>query len=80
MTAAGALGIFLVFGAYALGMAVVLMAVALSSALLKGSVSQWARPLLPHVHRLGAALLIVAGVYLIWYQGRYIPLLLAGLQ
>jgi cytochrome c biogenesis protein CcdA len=66
------------FGAYAAGMASVLMSIALSTALLKGVVAQWFRNLLPSMHRLGALLLILAGVYLIWYQGRYLPLVLAG--
>ena len=66
------------FGAYAAGMASVLMSIALSTALLKGVVAQWFRNLLPYVNRLGALLLILAGVYLIWYQGRYLPLVLAG--
>jgi cytochrome c-type biogenesis protein len=61
------------FGSYAGGMAVVLMSVAVGAALLKGSVAMWFRSLLPHVHRLGAGLLVLAGLYLIWYQGRYLP-------
>ncbi|MBI1881757.1 MAG: cytochrome c biogenesis protein CcdA [Chloroflexi bacterium] len=66
------------FGAYAAGMASVLMMVAVSMALLKGAIARWFRTLLPYVHRLGAMLLILAGVYLIWYQGQYLPLVLAG--
>jgi len=63
---------------YAAGMATVLMSVALGAALLKSAVAQWFRKLLPYVHRLGAGLLVLAGLYLIWYQGRYLPLVFAG--
>jgi cytochrome c biogenesis protein CcdA len=66
------------FFSYAAGMATVLMSVALGAALLKGAVAQWFRKLLPYVHRLGAGLLVLAGLYLIWYQGRYLPLVFAG--
>ena len=72
-------GTGVMFIAYGLGMATVLMMVALGAALFKGSVSGWFRSVLPYVQRVGAALLILAGLYLIWYQGRYLPLILAGL-
>jgi cytochrome c biogenesis protein CcdA len=67
------------FLSYAAGMAVVLMSVAIGAALLKGTVTEWFRGLLPYVNRIGAVMLIIAGVYLIWYQGRYLPLVLSGL-
>ena len=67
------------FGAYAAGLASVLMAIALSMALLKGTVAQKFRVLLPYVNRIGAALLVVAGVYLIWFQSANLSLALAGL-
>ena len=79
LTTAGPGAGMAMFGVYAAGMASVLMAVALSMALLKGAVTQWFRNLLPYVHRLSAIMLILAGVYLIWYQGRYLPFVLAGL-
>lgn len=69
----------LMFLAYGLGMAAVLMSVAVGAALLKGGVAQWFKHLLPYVNRLGAGLLVLAGLYLIWYQGRNLPLLLAAL-
>jgi len=56
----------------------VLMSVALGAALVKGAVAQGFKKLLPYVHRLGAGLLVLAGLYLIWYQGRYLPLVFAG--
>lgn len=79
LATAGFLAGATVFGMYGAGMATVLMTVALSAAMLKGAVAERFRALLPYVHRLGAALLVLAGLYLIWYQGRYLPLMLAGL-
>lgn len=67
------------FFAYGLGTATVLMSVAIGAALFKGAVAGWFTKLLPYVNRVGAVLLILAGVYLLWYQGRYLPLVLAGL-
>lgn len=64
---------------YGAGMATVLMAVSLGVVLFKGTISRWFTKLLPHVHKFSAIVLVVAGLYLIWYQGRYIPLILAGL-
>lgn len=78
LTTAGFVAGAVMFGAYAAGMATVLMSVALGAALVKGAVAQWFRKLLPYVHRLGAGLLVLAGLYLMWYQGRYLPLVFAG--
>ena len=78
LATAGFVGSALMFGTYAAGMATVLMAVALSAALLKGTLTQWFRKVLPYVHRVGAILLILAGMYLIWYQGRFLPFVFAG--
>jgi len=78
LTTAGVGGMTVMFVAYGLGMASVLMAVAMGAALFKGVIVQWFQKALPYVHTVGAVLLVVAGVYLIWYQGRYLPLVLAG--
>lgn len=78
LTTAGIAGMSVMFTAYGLGMAVVLMSVAIGAALFKGIVAQWFRNVLPYVHTVGAVMLIIAGVYLVWYQGRYLPLILAG--
>jgi len=78
LATAGFAGSLAMFLSYAAGMATVLMSVALGAALLKSAVAQWFRKLLPYVHRLGAGLLVLAGLYLIWYQGRYLPLVFAG--
>lgn len=80
LATAGVAGMSVMFTAYGLGMAAVLMSVAMGAALFKGMVAQWFSKALPYVHTIGAVMLIVAGVYLIWYQGRYLPLILAGLS
>ena len=79
LSAAGLAGSGAMFLSYAAGMAVVLITIAIAAALLKGTVIEWFQGLLPYVHRVGAALLVLSGVYLIWYQGRYLHLILAGL-
>jgi cytochrome c biogenesis protein CcdA len=58
-------GRVLVFVAYALGMGIVLMAVALSAVLFQGAISGYLRGVIPYVQQVGALLLVVAGVYLI---------------
>jgi cytochrome c biogenesis protein CcdA len=72
------LNIALMFAVYGAGMAVVLMSLAASLALFEQGIAQKARRLLPYVHRIGAVLLVLAGLYLLWYQGRYLPLILGG--
>lgn len=72
------LNVSLMFAVYGAGMAVVLMSLAVSLALFKQGLAQKARRLLPYVHRIGAALLTLAGLYLLWYQGRYLPLIFGG--
>jgi cytochrome c biogenesis protein CcdA len=58
-------GRVLVFIAYALGMAIVLMAVTLSAVLFQGAITRYLRGIIPYVQQVGALLLIVAGVYLV---------------
>jgi cytochrome c biogenesis protein CcdA len=77
LTISGLLSGAIMFGGYALGMAVVLMSVAIGTALLKGAIAQWYRKFLPHVYRISAVMLIVAGMYLIW-KSIYVPLILSG--
>ena len=79
ITASGLSAGLAMFAAYAAGMGVVLMSVAVGAALLKASVAEWFKGWLPYVHRFGAIMLIAAGLYLIWFQGRYLPLIAAGL-
>ena len=65
------------FGSFGAGMALVLMAVVISIALVKGAIVEQVQAVLPYVHRFGAALLVFAGAYLIWYQARYLPFFLS---
>jgi cytochrome c biogenesis protein CcdA len=59
-----------VFSAYAVGMTVVLMSFSVAVALLRGGVSRFVRPLLPHMNRIAGALLVVSGSYLTYYWAR----------
>jgi len=80
LTIAGVGGLTMMFAAYGAGMATVLMSVAIGTALFKGIAQQWFRRILPYVHTIGAVMLIIAGTYLIWFQARYLPYILAGLS
>jgi cytochrome c-type biogenesis protein len=60
----------LVFAAFGLGIAVVLMALAVSAALLREGVATRLRSLLPYTGRVSGALLVVCGVYLAYYWAR----------
>lgn len=73
LTVSGVVEGAIMFLAYATGIAAVLMGVAISAALFKGALAQKVRPMLPYMNRVGAVLLILAGAYLMWYQGRYLP-------
>lgn len=79
LAASGTGTLIIMFAAYGAGMSVVLMAVSIGAVLLKGTIVQSFNRFLPHVHKFGASMLVIAGIYLIWYQGRYLPLILAGL-
>jgi cytochrome c-type biogenesis protein len=59
-----------VFGAYGVGMAVVLMALAVAVALARDGLARRLRPLLAHVNRLAALLLAASGGYLTYYWAR----------
>lgn len=71
------LNVILMFLTFGSGMGVVLVALTASLAFFKRGIARKAH-LLPHVHRIGAALLVLAGLYLLWYQGRYLPVILGG--
>lgn len=64
----GALASLLMLVSYGLGMGAVLTAVAVGAALFKGAVARALRRALPAVERLSALLLVVGGLYLIYYQ------------
>lgn len=60
----------LVFAAFAVGMTVVLTAIAVSAALLREGVATRLRALLPYAGKVSGALLVVCGLYLAYYWAR----------
>ncbi len=80
LTISGVGGMTVMFAAFGAGMATVLMSVAMGTAMFKGIIRQWLRNVLPYVHTIGAVMLVAAGAYLIWFQARYLPYILAGLS
>src|SRR5712691_9100354 len=58
------------FAAYGAGMAVVLMAISVLVALLRDGAARAVRPLLPYLGRISGALLLTAGLYLVYYWAR----------
>jgi cytochrome c-type biogenesis protein len=62
----------IVFGAYALGMATMLMALSLGAALARDGLARRLKRLLPHMQRVASGLLLVAGAYLTYYWARVI--------
>jgi cytochrome c biogenesis protein CcdA len=59
-----------VFAAYAVGTAVVLMALAVLVALAREGVVRFVRPALPYMSRIAGALLVIAGGYLAYFWAR----------
>ena len=59
-----------VFGAYGIGMTVVLVALAVAAALVREGTARAVRPLLPYVGRASGALLVATGGYLVYYWAR----------
>jgi cytochrome c-type biogenesis protein len=64
---AGKAAVFLAYGA---GMALVLMALAVTVACAREGLARRLRPALPHVGRVSGALLIASGAYLVYYWAR----------
>jgi cytochrome c-type biogenesis protein len=62
----------IVFGAYALGMAAMLMALSLGAALARDGLARRLKRLLPHMQRVASGLLLIAGAYLTYYWARVI--------
>jgi hypothetical protein len=56
-----------VFGAYALGLAIVLMVLAIGAALARDGLSRWVGRMVPYVGRLTGVLLVVSGAYLVYF-------------
>jgi cytochrome c-type biogenesis protein len=59
-----------VLGAYGLGMATTLMALAVGAALARQGFARALKRLLPHMHPIAGALLLISGAYLSYYWGR----------
>lgn len=66
----GAAAGLVVFGSYGLGMAIVLMALSVGAAFVRGGLARTLKRLVPHMNRVAGALLVVAGVYLTYYWSR----------
>jgi cytochrome c-type biogenesis protein len=62
----------IVFGAYALGMATMLMALSIGAALARDGLVTRLKGLLPHMQRVASGLLLIAGAYLTYYWARVI--------
>lgn len=62
----------IVFGAYGLGMATMLMALSLGAALARDGLARRLKRLLPYMQQIAAGLLLIAGAYLTYYWARVI--------
>lgn len=62
----------IVFGAYGLGMATMLMALSLGAALARDGLARRLKRLLPYMQRIASGLLLIAGAYLTYYWARVI--------
>jgi len=60
----------IVFGAYGLGMGTMVTALAIGAALARDGLARALRLILPYMHRIAAALLLMAGAYLSYYWAR----------
>lgn len=67
LSAGGPLAAVGQFVSYALGMGTVLTAVVVAAAFFQSAVARWLRGIVPHVHRLAAAFLIGAGIFVANY-------------
>jgi hypothetical protein len=67
LTTTGPLAALTVFGAYALGMAVVLLALSISAGLLRHGLARALRRALPHLRWINGSMLLAVGGYLAWY-------------
>lgn len=70
LATAGTVEAAAVFGAYALGMATMLMALSLGAALLRDGLAARLKRLLPYMHRIAGVMLLLSGAYLSYYWAR----------
>lgn len=70
LATAGAVEAATVFGAYALGMATMIIALSVGAALLKDGLASRLKRLLPYMHRIAGAMLLLSGAYLCYYWAR----------
>lgn len=66
----GAAAGLVVFGSYGLGMAIVLMALSVGAAFVRGGLARTLKRVVPYMNRVAGALLVVAGAYLTYYWAR----------
>lgn len=69
LATSGGFAAVVVFGFYAIGMAVVLMALSVSTALLRSGITRLLRRALPHMRWFSGGLLLLAALYLSYYWG-----------
>lgn len=69
LATSGALAALVVFAAYALGMAIVLMALSVGAALLRTRLARTLGTALPHLRWINGGLLLLVAVYLVYYWG-----------
>lgn len=72
LTTSGLGAAVVLFISYALGMGVVLTAVAIATALSKGVIVRSLRRVVPYIERVGSVLLIGVGIYLVVYWLHYV--------
>lgn len=66
----GAAAGLVVFASYGLGMAIVLMALSVGAAFVRGGLARTLKRLVPYMNRVAGALLVIAGAYLTYYWSR----------
>lgn len=80
LAAGGPVQGLLVFTAYGVGMAAVLLTVSVAVAAGKGAVLRWARGAVPHLRTVGALGMVAAGSYLVYAQVRLGGLAAVGVR
>jgi predicted transporter len=67
LASGGVLAATVEFAGYALGMGAMLTVVILGATLFQAAVTRWTRAVAPHIHRLAAAFLLGAGIFIVRY-------------